>query len=64
MRDVINTLAANGTLVYWVMFFGVMLAGWIVSALFKRRMKEYSEVAIGMSGKEVAEKMLRDLWNL
>lgn len=60
MRDVINTLAANGTLVYWVMFFGVMLAGWIVSALFKRRMKEYSEVAIGMSGKEVAEKMLRD----
>ena len=39
-----------------------MLIGWLVSMQLKKRFKQYSEVTIasGMSGKEIAEKMLRD----
>lgn len=35
-------------------------ASMIVSKMLQRRFKEYSEIPIGMSGKEIAEKMLRD----
>lgn len=39
-----------------------MLIGWLVSMQLKKRFKEYSQLTIasGMSGKEIAEKMLRD----
>jgi Zn-dependent membrane protease YugP len=39
-----------------------LVVGLIIGGLLKRRMKEYSEIPIesGLSGKEVAEKMLRD----
>ncbi|MCR4665302.1 MAG: zinc metallopeptidase [Paludibacteraceae bacterium] len=36
------------------------LASWIVSASLERKFKKYSKVPLRMTGKEVAEKMLRD----
>ncbi|HNX67532.1 MAG TPA: zinc metallopeptidase [Bacteroidales bacterium] len=47
---------------YWAIFIGVLLLSWIVSARMKSKFKKYSKIAIanGMTGKEVAEKMLRD----
>jgi Zn-dependent membrane protease YugP len=46
----------------WVIFIGFMILSWIVSAVFKSKFKKYSKVALdnGMSGREVAERMLRD----
>ncbi len=39
-----------------------MLVGWLVSSTLKRKFKKYSKETIGsgMSGKEIAEKMLHD----
>jgi uncharacterized protein len=39
-----------------------MLIGWLVSMQLKKKFKKYSQLTIasGMSGKEIAEKMLRD----
>ena len=39
-----------------------MLASWLVSMQMKRKFKQFSEIPLmnGMSGKDVAEKMLRD----
>ncbi len=47
---------------YWVIFIGIALASWIVQAVLQSKFKKYSQVRItsGMTGKEVAEKMLRD----
>lgn len=46
----------------WILFIGVALAGWIVQATMKRRFKKYSRLPLrnGMTGREVAEKMLHD----
>jgi len=40
----------------------LMLVGWLIQMQLKRKFKEYAETPIssGMSGKEIAEKMLRD----
>jgi len=39
-----------------------MLVGWLISMQLKRKFKQYSEITIGsgLSGKEIAEKMLGD----
>lgn len=46
----------------WVIFIVFALASWLISNQLKRRFAEYSEIATsnGMSGKEVAQKMLQD----
>lgn len=46
----------------WIIFGVFMLISWIIGAQLKSRFKEYSKIPInyGLSGKEVAEKMLRD----
>jgi uncharacterized protein len=46
----------------WIIFIGFMILSWIVSATLKSKFKKYSKIPIenGMSGKDVAEKMLRD----
>jgi uncharacterized protein len=46
----------------WLIFGAVMILSWIVSATLKSKFKKYSKIPIdnGMSGKEIAEKMLRD----
>jgi uncharacterized protein len=47
---------------YWALFIGVLLLSWIISARMKSKFKKYSKIPIanGMTGREVAEKMLRD----
>ncbi len=46
----------------WIIFIGFMILSWIVSLVLKSKFKKYSKILIdnGMSGKEVAERMLRD----
>jgi Zn-dependent membrane protease YugP len=46
----------------WIIFIGFMLLSWGVSLTLKSKVKKYSKIPIenGMSGKDVAEKMLRD----
>lgn len=46
----------------WLIFGVVMVISWIVSATLKSKFKKYSKIPTdnGMSGKEIAEKMLRD----
>lgn len=48
--------------IIWIIFIAVMIASWLVSSQLKSRFKKYSKipVASGLSGKEVAEKMLRE----
>jgi uncharacterized protein len=52
----------NPNIMIWVIFIGTMILSWIVSMTLKSKFKKYSKMPIenGMSGKEIAEKMLRD----
>lgn len=45
---------------YWIIFLGIALLSWIVSASLERKFKRYSKVGLPLTGREVAEKMLRD----
>lgn len=45
---------------YFVLFIIITIASWGVSALLNYRFKQYSKVYLPLTGKEVAEKMLRD----
>ena len=45
---------------YFILFILIALASWGVSALLNYRFKQYSKVFIPLTGREVAEKMLRD----
>ena len=49
-----------GTSLYWILFIGTALASWLVSASLKRKFEKYSQESLGLTGKEVAEKMLHD----
>ena len=46
----------------WILFIGFMILSWIVSMVLKSKFKKYSKIPIdnGMTGREVAERMLRD----
>lgn len=46
----------------FVIIIGFMLASWVVSTRLKNKFKKYSKVALGsgLSGREIAELMLRD----
>jgi hypothetical protein len=52
----------SGTMIYWVIFIGIALVSWLVSSNLKKKFKEYSKIPTegGLTGKDVAEKMLRD----
>ena len=47
---------------YYILIGGIMLMSWLVSNQLKRKFAKYSKVQLrnGMSGKEIAEKMLSD----
>ena len=45
---------------YLVLFISIALLSWAVSALLDHRFKKYANVYLPMTGREVAEKMLRD----
>jgi len=48
--------------IYWILFIGTALASWLVQWNLKSKFKKYSKLALGngMTGKEVAEMMLRE----
>ena len=48
------------TTMYWILFIGIALISWLVSASLKRKFERYSKEALPLTGREVAEKMLRD----
>jgi uncharacterized protein len=50
----------NGT--YWIIFIVFMVLSWVVSARLKSKFRQYSKmpIASGMTGRDVAEKMLRE----
>lgn len=47
---------------YWILFIGIALVSWLVSSNLQRKFERYSRIPLsnGMTGKDVAEKMLRD----
>jgi uncharacterized protein len=46
----------------WIIFIAFMILSWVISMVLKSKFKKYSKILLdnGMSGKEVAERMLRD----
>lgn len=52
----------NLTFMYWILFIGIMLVSWLVSSNLNRKFKKYSKIPLsnGMTGRDVAEKMLRE----
>ena len=46
----------------WILFIGIALASWAVSAQLQSRFKKYGKIPLnnGMTGKDIAEKMLHD----
>lgn len=49
-------------MLYWIIFIGVAILSWLVQSNLKSKFEKYSRIPIpnGMTGREVAEKMLRD----
>ena len=45
---------------YFILFITIALLSWAVSGLLNYRFKKYSKVYLHLTGKDVAEKMLRD----
>lgn len=47
---------------YWILFISIALLSWIVQANLQSKFKRYSRIPLssGLTGREVAEKMLRD----
>ncbi|MDR0543008.1 MAG: zinc metallopeptidase [Dysgonamonadaceae bacterium] len=47
---------------YWILFIGIALISWLVSNNLKSKEKKYSRIPLdnGMTGREIAEQMLRD----
>jgi Zn-dependent membrane protease YugP len=54
--------AQHANLNIWLIFIAFMILSWIVSATLKSKFKKYSKIPTdgGLSGREIAEKMLRD----
>ena len=50
----------EGISIYWILFIGIALASWIVSAMLERKINKYAKVSLPMTGRQVAEKMLRE----
>lgn len=47
---------------YWILFIGIALISWLVSNNLQRKEKKYSQIPLGngMTGRDVAERMLYD----
>ncbi len=48
--------------IYWIIFIGIAVLSWLVSSSLKSKFEKYSAVPMpgGLTGKDVAEKMLHD----
>jgi hypothetical protein len=55
-----QSIILSPTAIYWIVFIGIAVASWIVSAALKRKFEKYSKEPLRMTGREVAEKMLHD----
>jgi uncharacterized protein len=46
----------------WILFIGFMILSWVISMVLKSKFKKYSKIITdnGMTGRDVAERMLRD----
>lgn len=46
----------------WMIFIGFMILSWVISMGLKSKFKKYAKIMLdnGMSGRDVAERMLRD----
>ena len=53
-------IVLSPTAIYWIIFIGIAIASWAVSAALERKFKKYSQQPLKLTGREVAEKMLRD----
>ena len=55
-------MIANPNIMIWGIFILFMILSWVISLTLKSKFTKYSKIPLenGMSGKEVAEKMLRD----
>lgn len=49
-------------MMYWVILIGITIVSWLVEMNLKRKFKKYSQMPLdnGMTGRDVAEKMLRE----
>ena len=45
---------------YWIIFITVAVASWLVSQSLERKFKKFSQVPLSLTGKEIAERMLRE----
>jgi hypothetical protein len=59
-KNTTEKMMMNPTTIYWILFLGIALASWLVSYSLKRKFERYSKESLSMSGRDVAEKMLRD----
>lgn len=52
----------NPTMIYWIIFIAVAVVSWIISSSLKTAFREYSKIPTqgGLTGKDVAQKMLHD----
>ena len=48
------------TVIYWVIFIGIALVSWLVSASLERKFRKYSKEPLSMTGRDIAEKMLKE----
>jgi Zn-dependent membrane protease YugP len=48
--------------VYWILFIGIALLSWLVSSSLKSKFQKYSQIPLpaGLTGREVAERMLHE----
>lgn len=52
--------SAGYNITYIILFIGIAIISYIVQANLKSKFEKYSKMPIGLTGREVAEKMLRD----
>lgn len=45
---------------YWIIFITFAILSWVVSKSLESKFERYSKVSLSLTGKEIAEKMLRD----
>ena len=63
-QEVGYSAAGNGAVsynfAYIILFIGIAIASYFVQANLKSKFEKYSKMPIGLTGREIAEKMLRD----
>ena len=55
-------MITTANLFYWILFIGIAGLSWLVSARLQSKFKKYSRIPLpgGLTGREVAERMLRE----